>query len=123
MHVIYVLGYQGASRPSSVSTFNSCLIFQHSDKTKINVFFADLLFFVIIRSKIYKNLKFLETTFVILSIHKPSLGSCKVLHKIIGSAVSTCIEFKRTEKQIDKQSKYIYQYILIHYINVYLPIN
>ena len=63
MHVIYVLGYQGASRPSSVSTFNSCLIFQHSDKTKINVFFADLLFFVIIRSKLYKNLKLLEKNF------------------------------------------------------------
>ena len=119
MHVIYVQGY----RPSSVSTFNSCAIFQHSDKTKINVFLRIYYFFVIIRSKLYKNLKLLETTFVILSIHKPSLGSCKVLHKIIGSAVSTCIEFKRTEKQIDKQSKYIYQYILIHYINVYLAIN
>ena len=45
MHVIYVLGYQGASRPSSVSTFNSCLIFQHSDKTKINVFLWIYYFF------------------------------------------------------------------------------
>ena len=48
--------------------------------------------------------------FVILSCHKPSLRSCEVHLGQIGSAVLTCIGYKRTQTdgQADKQRIYKY---------------
>ena len=50
-----------------------------------------------------KKKKNLEQVFVTLSIHKPSLGSCEVPHKIWAWPVLTFFGHKQT----DKQSLYI----------------
>ena len=53
-------------------------------------------------SLILKIQKLLRQFFSILTINKPSLGSCEILEKklgLIGSAVLTCISYKETNRQ------------------------
>ena len=70
------------SHLSSISTFNCCSMFQPFlfDKTIItNLRIYNFLSWF---SKFYENQYFWRKRFVILSIHKPYLGSCKVPQKI-----------------------------------------
>ena len=51
-------------------------------------------------SKFYKNQKLLDTIFVILSIHKPSLASFEASHEIWAQSVQTfCLQTDRQDKQ------------------------
>ena len=89
----YILrDYQGASHPSSISTFNCCSIFQRFlfDK-KINNF-ADLKF-VFVDYRNFTKIKKLRQFIVILSIHMRS-------HKKLRLSV--------TNKQTPRQEMYIY---------------
>ena len=66
--------------PFSSVAFNCVFICKHllfvQNKKLIEyIFFVHFL-------KFYANQKLFDTTFEILIIHKPSLGSCEVLHKI-----------------------------------------
>ena len=71
--------------------------------------FAGLTIFFLAFSIFYKNQNLLMHIFVIFSIHKPSLGSCEVSHKIradwlLGQfqlwTFSLCIHWKTTTKKI-----------------------
>jgi len=59
----------------------------------------------------FKNLMKIEfwwrQIFNISIIHKPTLGSP------IGSALLTFIGYKQTDKQTDRQAKFIYRYVYI----------
>ena len=70
--------------------------------------FAGLTIFFLAFSIFYKNLNLLTHIFVIFSIHKPSLGSCEVSHKIwadwlLGQfqlwTFSLCIHWKKQQQK------------------------
>ena len=85
------------------ATFNSGSICEHllclHYKTITNKKLADFIKNVRAFSKFYKNKKLVDTNFVILSIHKPSLGSLSP----IGLAVFTFIGYKL----VDRQAKFM----------------
>ena len=84
-----ILGFQCASRPSSILTLNWCSV---------------IIFF----SWILKNQNtFLRPIFLILTIHKPSLWRPTKNLGPIGWAVLTFIGYKQTNRQIDKPSLYM----------------
>ena len=57
-----------------------------------------------------KAWKIIETNVLLLSliIHKPSLGSCDVLHKIWARSVQQFLRLLDTNRQTDRQAKFIY---------------
>ena len=78
---IDILGFYGASRPSSISIICEHFLFVYIVKTKANIkvcgFSKQFCWF----SKFNGNQFCWRLTFEILIIHKPSLGTCKVPHK------------------------------------------
>ena len=101
-----VLGFQDASCPSSISTFVtvSVNIFSLYSIKKVcgfhNIFHAF--------KKFYKIKTFKHNFFEILIIHRPSLRSREVPHKIWAPSVqSLCRLLDTTERQIDRQANNI----------------
>ena len=101
---------EGASRPFSILTFNCehLLFVQYKTITNessriFQIFFRAVLNFTKIKSVWIQ-------VFVILSIHKPSLGSCEVPHKIWARSVQPfwrLLDSNRSDRQTARQAKYI----------------
>ena len=84
----------GALRPSFMSTFNCSSICKHllfvQYKTIAKKKFVNLIIIFRTFTKFYRNKKNLDTIFVILSIHKPTLTGymwCEVPHKMLTLSV------------------------------------
>ena len=108
-----LLGSQGASRPSSISTFNCSFFFNHflflllyNNKNKKK--FPDFSIFVSWISKFYENLNFWRHIFAVLSIHE-TMGWCELPQKMLGPIVSVVLTFIGY-KQAPRQAKYMYRY-------------
>ena len=91
----------GALRPFSSSNFNCCSIFQHFlfDKTIIKKWRVFGGF-----SKFNENQNFWRQLFIVLSIHKPLLMSCEVIHKIF--TISVQLFWRLLDR--NRHAKYIF---------------
>ena len=99
--------------PSSISTFNCGFICEHFLCVHyIKKEFADFIIFFREFSKFYKNKNLI---FEILIIHKPFLGSREVPHKTLARSVQPFWRLLDTNKQTERQAKFIYLGVPIKY--------
>ena len=108
----FFLALEGASRPSSKLIVNMFSLCTSKNKIKIIRGFSQKISRIF---KIFKNLMTIEfwwrQIFEILIFHKPSLGCLDVPQKIWARSVQPFWRLLDTNKQTNRQAKFIYRSI------------